>query len=148
MMRVYLDNCCYNRPYDDQSQLKISMETQAKLNIQQQIRAGKLELAASYILEAENAVNPFQMKRKDIQAFIDQYTKVFVSDDMNEEVRKIASNIMRTGVKLMDACHIACAVLAGCEVFFSTDKRLLKYQTDEIRIVNPAVFIIEQEAAE
>lgn len=21
-MRIYLDNCCYNRPYDDQSQLK------------------------------------------------------------------------------------------------------------------------------
>ena len=44
MLRVYLDNCCYNRPYDDQSQLKISMEAQAKLEIQQQIRDKKLEL--------------------------------------------------------------------------------------------------------
>ena len=41
MLRVYLDNCCYNRPYDDQSQLKISMEAQSKLEIQQQIRDGK-----------------------------------------------------------------------------------------------------------
>ena len=30
-LKVYLDNCCYNRPYDDQSQLRISLETQAKL---------------------------------------------------------------------------------------------------------------------
>jgi hypothetical protein len=37
-MRVYLDNCCYNRPYDNQSQLRISLETQAKLYIQQLIR--------------------------------------------------------------------------------------------------------------
>ena len=22
-MRVYLDNCCYNRPFDDQAQLKV-----------------------------------------------------------------------------------------------------------------------------
>ena len=44
-VRVYLDNCCFNRPYDDQSQLKINMEAQAKLEIQQQIRDGKLELA-------------------------------------------------------------------------------------------------------
>ena len=29
--RVYLDNCCYNRPYDDQSQVRISLESQAKL---------------------------------------------------------------------------------------------------------------------
>lgn len=31
-MRVYLDNCCYNRPYDDQTQLRISLESQAKLH--------------------------------------------------------------------------------------------------------------------
>ena len=28
-LRIYLDNCCFNRPYDDQSQLRISLETQA-----------------------------------------------------------------------------------------------------------------------
>lgn len=33
-MRVYFDMCCYNRPYDDQSQIKVSLETQAKLHIQ------------------------------------------------------------------------------------------------------------------
>ena len=32
--RIYLDNCCFNRPYYDQSQLKIYLETQAKLYIQ------------------------------------------------------------------------------------------------------------------
>ena len=26
-MRIYLDNCCFNRPYDDQSQLRILLET-------------------------------------------------------------------------------------------------------------------------
>ena len=29
-LRIYLDNCCFNRPYDDQSQLRISLETQAR----------------------------------------------------------------------------------------------------------------------
>ena len=33
-MRVYLDNCCYNRPFDDQTQVKVLIETLAKLNIQ------------------------------------------------------------------------------------------------------------------
>ena len=33
-IKVYLDNCSYNRPFDDQKQLRISLETQAKLYIQ------------------------------------------------------------------------------------------------------------------
>ncbi len=37
-MRIYLDNCCFNRPYDDQSQLRISLETQAKLYVQNLIK--------------------------------------------------------------------------------------------------------------
>ena len=144
-LRVYLDNCCYNRPYDDQSQLTISIETQAKLEIQQRIRNGTLELAASYILEAENAVNPFEVKRRDIQTFIDTNTKIYISESKDFEVRKMAAEIMKTGIKLMDACHIACAAIAKCDAFLSTDKRLLKYQTASLRIVNPVIFIMEEE---
>lgn len=33
-MRVYLDNCCYNRPFDDQRQVRVRLETEAKLRIQ------------------------------------------------------------------------------------------------------------------
>ena len=33
-MRVYLDNCCYNRPFDEQVQLKVRLETVAKLAVQ------------------------------------------------------------------------------------------------------------------
>ena len=144
-MRVYLDNCCYNRPYDDQSQVKINVESLAKLEIQQQIRENKLELVTSYILEAENASNPFTSKRNDIQAFIDKYTAVYVSAKADAAVRQIAKEIMKTGVRLMDGCHIACALVAECDVFLSTDKRLLHYQTDKMRIMNPTAFIIEQE---
>ena len=134
-MRVYLDNCCYNRPYDDQSQLKIQMETLAKLEIQQQIRDKRLEQASSYILEAENAVNPFDRKRLDIQSFLDENTTVFVSISQDNAVRKLAAKIMSTGIRLMDACHIACAILADCDVFLSTDKRILKYQHPAIRLI-------------
>lgn len=39
-MRVYLDNCCYNRPFDDQTQLKVRLETEAKLFVQGLMRTG------------------------------------------------------------------------------------------------------------
>lgn len=40
---MYLDCCCYNRPFDEQAQLCAVLETLAKLNIQQQMRDGVLE---------------------------------------------------------------------------------------------------------
>lgn len=124
------------------------METQAKLEIQQQIRDEKLELATSYILEAENAVNPYERKRIDIQAFMDKYTKAFVSEIHDKAVREQAAKIMETGIRLMDACHIACAMLAQCDVFLSTDKRVLKYQSEAIRIMNPVMFVMERSVEE
>lgn len=61
-MKLYLDNCCYNRPYDMQFEFKVSMETRAKLHIQEEIRAGKYELVGSYMLQYENSKNPDIMR--------------------------------------------------------------------------------------
>jgi hypothetical protein len=58
-MRVYLDNCCLNRPFDDQSSLTIRLETEAILDIQEKIKSGNLSLGWSYILDFENYANPF-----------------------------------------------------------------------------------------
>lgn len=30
-LRLYLDLCCFNRPYDDQSQTRIRLETEVNL---------------------------------------------------------------------------------------------------------------------
>jgi hypothetical protein len=43
-MRVYLDNCCYNRPFDEQEQMSVRLEAAAKLHIQAAIRAGVYDL--------------------------------------------------------------------------------------------------------
>ena len=62
-MRVYLDNCCFNRPFDDQSQARIRLESEAKLEIQQRIKDRGIELAWSYVLDYENQANPFEERR-------------------------------------------------------------------------------------
>ena len=74
-MRVYLDNCCYNRPYDDQTQLRISLESQAKLNIQTRIKNGEIELATSYMTSFENSENPYEMRRSNILDFQEKNLK-------------------------------------------------------------------------
>lgn len=53
-MKLYLDNCVFNRPFDDQSNIKILLDAEAKLKIQENIRLGIYELVWSYILDYEN----------------------------------------------------------------------------------------------
>ncbi|MBO4914781.1 MAG: PIN domain-containing protein [Oscillospiraceae bacterium] len=140
-MRVYLDNCCYNRPYDDQQQLRISLETQAKLRIQEMIKDDQLELASSYTLRYENSRNPYEIKRRTINQFIEDNTSVYVDESHAKQVEELAAAAMETGVKTADAYHAASAIIAGCDYLLTTDDRLLKYKTDQLQIVDPIEFI-------
>ncbi len=136
-MRIYLDNCCFNRPYDDQTQLRISLEAQAKLGIQELIKNGSIDMASSYMSTYENDLNPYDIRREYIQGFLEKYSAVYVHESMEDDVSTIAENIEETGIKYKDARHIACAILAECDYFVTTDDRVLKYRSDEIEVINP-----------
>lgn len=145
-MRIYLDNCCYNRPYDDQSQIRIYLETQAKLYIQDLIKNHQIELVTSYMLEYENGKNRFTQKRQTIEDFMNSNESYYVGSERDEVIAKIAEPIMQTGIKEKDAFHVACAIYAQCDYFITTDDRLLRYQTEQIHLVTPGEFIRRMEA--
>ena len=145
-MRVYLDNCSYNRPYDDQAQMRIHLETQAKLHIQDMIRRKQIELVTSYVLDFENSNNRSIQKKMAIEKFMNDYAAFYVSNKNEEHIAKLAALIMGTGIKEKDAYHVACAVMAECDYFITTDDRLLKYQSEKIKLVTPGEFIRRMEA--
>ncbi|MDR1326050.1 MAG: PIN domain protein, partial [Treponema sp.] len=62
--RIYLDNCCFNRPYDDQANLNVHLEAQAKIFIQNEILKNTFQLAWSFMMDYEISFNPFS-DRKD-----------------------------------------------------------------------------------
>jgi len=136
--RIYLDNCCFNRPYDEQTQLKIYLETQAKLHVQNLVYEKKVELVWSFILTFENSQNIFKAKKTAILQW-ENLSSYFV--EMSEDIRLMAKDIMTTGVKAADAAHVACAIAGHCDYFLTVDKRLLKYQDNRIIICNPIEFI-------
>ena len=144
-MRIYLDNCCYNRPYDDQTQLRISLETQAKLQIQTMIRKNRFELVTSYVLLYENSRNPYETRRNTILSFIKENNSNYVGIEKGEEIKSLADEIIATGVKTADAHHVACAIIGGAEYFLTTDSRLLKYRTNRITLMDPTSFIRQLE---
>ena len=66
MTRIYLDNCCFNRPYDNQENIKVQIETESKLYIQRKIKESQYSLVWSYILEYENQSNPYVIRKEEI----------------------------------------------------------------------------------
>ena len=140
-MKVYLDNCCYNRPYDDQNNLSISLETQAKLLIQSLIKNKSLELASSFILDYENSCNPYIDRKNTISRFLNDNTTDYIGSDKSEEVINKAETVMATGVKMKDSCHIVCAEMMNCDYLLTTDKRMLKYKGSIVKLLNPIEFL-------
>jgi len=136
--RLYLDNCCFNRPYDDQSSLKNHLESEAKLYIQKEILQKHYELAWSYILDYEIAFNPFSERKAQIL----KWKSVAVVDiDESEEVINLAKKIAMKHIKPKDALHISCAIKADCGFFITTDAKLLNKPLDAIIVVDPIDFI-------
>ena len=140
-MRIYLDNCCYNRPYDSQETFKISMETRAKLHIQDEIKQGEYELVSSYMLEYENSQNPDSMKRISIKKYLDEYSSYIVPVARKEKLQPKINELMENNLSYKDATHLAAAIFAKCEYLLTTDiKFQRRYKGEEIKILNPLEF--------
>ena len=141
-MKIYLDNCCFNRPFDDQSRIRIMLETEAKLRIQEEVRAGRLKLIWSYILDYENSKNPHEYRKLQIKVW-GKYAVIDIKE--NDEVIEKANSLNLKGFKKLDSLHIACAVIMKCDFFITTDDKILNLSKtlEEIKITDPIGFIKE-----
>ena len=138
-MRVYLDNCCYNRPFDNQAQVKVFLETVAKLSIQQKMRTGEVEYVWSSVLD-------FEIRKS---KFVDRASRILpwancaaANVAVDYGIRCRAKEFESAGLKPADALHVACAESAGCDWFFTTDNGILKKgkALTGMRIANPLEF--------
>ncbi len=144
-MKVYLDLCCFNRPFDDQSQLLVRLQTEAKLAVQDSIRSGNHKLIWSAILDLENADNPDPER----QAAICEWKRLAEIDlATTEAVEDIATTLASLGLKPMDALHLASAIEAGADCFVTTDKQILRKMkgSRQIQVLDPVDFIRKIEA--
>ena len=147
IIRIYLDNCAYNRPFDDKDQIAIRMEAEAKLHIQENIRNGIYELAWSYMNEYENNSNPYDDKREAIGVWRQIAIHLCLP---NDDVLEKGKQIQNLTIKPKDSLNLACAIKSGCHFFITTDKALIKKADlfSEIVIINPIDFIRREEEAD
>jgi predicted nucleic acid-binding protein len=120
------------------------LESEAKLKIQDDIRAGRFQLVWSYILDLENDNNPYDERRKQIEEW-----KIHSVIDVQEnaEILSKSKYLIDKGMRKLDALHIACAIFSKCDYFLTTDDKVLKKDNlvTELKIVDPFFFIKETE---
>ncbi len=142
---IYLDVCCLNRPFDDQTQARIRLESEATLIILAQCEQGQLEWVGSKVLawEIDKTPDPERKQRVQLLASGVHHT---VSIGQSEIAR--ARHIREWGIAAVDALHLACAESGGVDVFLTTDDRLVRRAKTyaeqlHIRVENPLKWLRE-----
>ncbi|MDO4339224.1 MAG: PIN domain-containing protein [Eubacteriales bacterium] len=143
-MKIYLDNCCYNRPFDDQTQERIHLESEAILTILKRGQTGLYHIVGSDILELEMERMHDIAKRyqvKELYKVADQ--RILYSEKIKIRSQKI---MQQSKIRTFDSLHIAAAEMAQADVMLTTDDKLEKMAARlelEVKVMNPLKFAWE-----
>lgn len=138
-LRVYLDTSACNRPFDDQTQPRIWLETLAVVVILQMIKTGEVELVSSSVLEYENSRNPFSLRKRWVDRCLGMASHF---QKVDKDIRSRAQELEKDGLRAIDALHSACAEVAGSGYFLTCDDRVIRRYKGGIQVLNPVDFVL------
>ena len=143
-MKIYLDVCCLNRPFDDQSQERIRLESEAVITILGRSRT--LTLLTSEITGLEVSKIPDEDRKQKV-ILLSSTLKMNIAID--DEIVSRAKELNKMGFKPFDSYHIACAEKGQADVLLTTDDHLLKKAASQskllkVKIENPLRWLMEE----
>jgi len=121
--KIYLDVCALCRPYDDQSYMRINLETIAVQLIFSAIDQNVYDLVYSPVHVKEISVISNQVERFELYHLL-QDTGKFINVD-KVQVRQRAEKLVSTGLGVADAAYLVFAEAAEA-AFISCDDKLCK----------------------
>ena len=138
-LRIYLDVCCFNRPFDDCRQDRIRIESEAVKAIVQRIEKGQWEGISSPVTLFEISNMPDKDRAIEVGLMV---AKMQITATLTNAIRKRALDLERLGFGGVDALHLACAEHNKADVFLTTDDRLQKRAVRygnllQVEVVNP-----------
>lgn len=145
-MRVYLDCCSLQRPFDDKSHPRIAVEAEAVLVILSLCESDQLELISSDALLFEIGRIPDQDRKEDALSIL-QIAKESV--ELSQEIETLARSFEASGLKPLDALHLAFASVSKVDYFCTCDDKLLKkaksFEGLNTKAVSPTELVMELE---
>ncbi|MEZ5477492.1 MAG: PIN domain-containing protein [Thiolinea sp.] len=144
-MKIYLDACCLNRPFDDQTQDRIHLEAEAVLSIIQHVEQHDWQWVSSDAIAYEISKTSDEDRQNKLWALESRATEIL---DLTDAILQHAQTIQQLGFTSYDALHLAFAISADVDIFLSTDDKLLKRahrypEVIKITVSNPLSWLQE-----
>ena len=143
-MKVYLDNCCYNRLFDDRSNIKNYLEREAVLIVMQKAFENELKIIGSDILEIEMLKIKNEEKRNNVEGVYHALVVDSVKAEGNIGQRAVQIRAI-SNIRNFDSLHLASAEI-GADILLTTDMKFLKASQrvkSKIAVKNPVEFVME-----
>ena len=143
-LTLYLDNCCYNRPYDDQTQDRIHIESEAVLAVLRACESGYVTILSSPVVRME--IDKFSNEDKRTKV-LSLYSLAEPDIPFTDEIKKRAEELRsKSSIRLMDSLHVATAEAGNVDAMLTTDDKLIKACARlelKVRVMNPVYFVLE-----
>ncbi len=145
MLLIYVDVCCLNRPFDDQTQQRIRLEAEAVLLILTRCQSRKWRMLSSEAVNLEISRIPDVERKQRVQLL---HSLVASIAKVTAQVERRALELEALGFQALDALHIACAEAGEADVLLTTDDRLLQTARKhsnllKVRVANPVAWFME-----
>jgi predicted nucleic acid-binding protein len=143
-VKIYLDVCCLNRLFDDHSQERVRLESEAVIAILG--RSKTLTLLTSEIVDLEISKIPDEDRKQKVM-LLSSISKMNIGID--DEIISKAMELNKMGFKSFDAFHIACTEKGQADALLTTDDHLLKKAISKrkfikVRLENPLRWLMEE----
>lgn len=122
-MRIYLDNCCLQRPFDQQTNPRIRVETEAVFAVLAAVQAKDVVLCNSEALRFEINRIPDATRRFESLSILSLAGMDLLVTDAVEE---LALSFEQRGLSALDALHLALASAAQVDYFCTCDDKLFR----------------------
>jgi predicted nucleic acid-binding protein len=134
-----------NRPFDDQRQDRIRLESEAVLLILGHCEAGTWQWISSAVVEEEVNNTPSNERRHRVRSMLSGAHNTVA---LTEAAVIRAQELKAMGFRTYDALHLACAEQATVNIFLTTDDRVLHIAASHaaelhIRLANPLTWLME-----
>lgn len=143
-MRIYLDCCSLQRPFDDKSQPRIAVEAEAVLVILALCESDHLKLISSDALLFEIGRIPEQDRKNNALAILKMAKELI---ELTPDLEALAKRLGASGLKAMDALHLAFASASKVDYFCTCDDKFLKkaksYDWLNTKVVSPTELVME-----
>ncbi len=144
-MRIYLDVCCFNRPFDDHTQDRVRLESEAILTILNHCETKNWILIGSEVIDIEIFKIPDDNRRQRVE-ILSAMKEKYINIGEDTEVRAI--ELEKLSFKSFDSLHIACAEKGKADVLLTTDDNLLQKSLQnkdilKVKVENPVSWLME-----